>query len=162
MGGALETPGNVNEYAEANIWNDPHAAARVFAADWPVTLVGLDITEVVHCGPDDFAAMARDAPVIGGFLNRAVQFYFDFHRARHDIDGCHMHDPTAVITLTDPGLFEYRQAPVQVTLDGETAGHTSFGGDGPAVRVAMGVAAQSVLAQFLDTIGQADAALGRL
>ncbi|MDH3666825.1 MAG: nucleoside hydrolase [Paracoccaceae bacterium] len=160
MGGALETPGNVNEHAEANIWNDPDAAAKVFAADWPVTLVGLDITEVVHCGPDDFARVARNAPVIGGFLNDAVQFYFDFHRARHDIDGCHMHDPTAVITLTDPGLFEYREAPVQVTLDGETAGRTSFGGDCPAARVAMGVEAQSVLAEFLDTIGQADTALG--
>ncbi len=160
MGGAFETPGNVNEFAEANIWNDPHAAAKVFSAGWPVTLVGLDITEVVNCGPDDFAAAAREAPEIGGFLNDAVQFYFDFHRARHDIDGCHMHDPTAAITLTDPGLFEYHAAPVQVTLDGEAAGATRFGGDGPAVRVAMGVDAASVLAQFLGTIGQADAALG--
>lgn len=160
MGGALETPGNVNDHAEANIWNDPHAAAEVFAAGWPVTLVGLDITEIVNCGPADFATAAQESPVIGGFLNDAVQFYFDFHRARHDIDGCHMHDPTAVIALTDPGLFEYREAPVRVTLDGEAAGRTAFGGDGPAIRVAMGVETQSVLAQFLGTIGQADAALG--
>lgn len=161
MGGALEVPGNVNEHAEANIWNDPHAAARVFAADWPVTLVGLDITEVVNCGPADFATAASEAPAIGGFLNDAVQFYFDFHRQRHDLDGCHMHDPTAVISITDPGLFEYREAPVQVTLEGEAAGRTRFGDDGPAVQVAMRAEAPSVLAQFLGIIGGADRALGR-
>ena len=161
MGGALEVPGNVNEHAEANIWNDPHAAARVFAADWPVMLVGLDITEIVNCRPADFAAAAKEAPIIGGFLNDAVQFYFDFHRQRHDLDGCHMHDPTSVISITDPGLFEYRESPVQVMLEGEAAGCTRFGGDGPTVRVAMGVEAPSVLAQFLGTIGAADRALGR-
>jgi inosine-uridine nucleoside N-ribohydrolase len=126
MGGAVECPGNVNAESEANIWNDPHAAAAVFAADWPVTLVGLDVTEGVTCSPADFAGMARQAPVIGGFLDRSVQFYFNFHRERHDLDGCHMHDPTAVIEITDPGLFEVREAPVVVTLDGAAVGRTRF------------------------------------
>ena len=157
MGGAVECPGNVNTEAEANIWNDPHAAAAVFAADWPVTLVGLDVTEPVTCSPADFAEAARQAPVIGGFLDRAVQFYFDFHRERHDLDGCHMHDPTAVIEITDPGYFTVREAPVVVTLDGAAAGRTRFGDAGPAVRVCLGVDAAAVRAKFLDVIGKADA-----
>ena len=37
--------GERNEHAEANIWNDPDAAAEVFAVEWPLTLVGLDMTE---------------------------------------------------------------------------------------------------------------------
>ncbi len=44
MGGAALAPGNVTEVAEANIWHDPEAAAAVFAADWPLTMVGLDVT----------------------------------------------------------------------------------------------------------------------
>ena len=77
MGGAVDCPGNVTEWAEANIWHDPHAAAEVFAADWPVTLVGLDVTETVRCSPADFEHLAEASPDIGGFLNRAVQFYFE-------------------------------------------------------------------------------------
>ncbi len=162
MGGAVECPGNVNANAEANIWNDPHAAAAVFAADWSVTLVGLDVTEAVNCSPADFAGLARAAPVIGGFLDRAVQFYFNVHRERYDLDGCHMHDPTAVIEITDPGMFEVREAPVAVTLEGEAAGRTRFAaeGSGPLVRVCTGVDAQAVRARFLAVTGTADACRG--
>ncbi len=160
MGGAVACPGNVNADAEANIWNDPHAAAAVFGADWPVTLVGLDVTEAVNCTPADFKGLARTAPVIGGFLDRAVQFYFNFHRERHDIDGCHMHDPTAVIEITDPGLFEVREAPVMVTVEGEAAGRTRLGQSGPPVRVCLGADAEAVRGRFLEVVGNADACRG--
>ena len=43
MGGGIGR-GNVTDFAEANIWNDPHAANAVFAAQWPVTMIGLDVT----------------------------------------------------------------------------------------------------------------------
>ncbi|TFD26173.1 nucleoside hydrolase [Cryobacterium cryoconiti] len=44
MGGAVFAPGNAGKFAEANIAADPTAAADVFAASWPVTLVPLDAT----------------------------------------------------------------------------------------------------------------------
>src|SRR4051812_18985223 len=44
MGGAVRVPGNVTGHAEANIASDPEAAAAVFGARWPVTLVPLDVT----------------------------------------------------------------------------------------------------------------------
>ncbi len=157
MGGAVACPGNVNADAEANIWNDPHAAAAVLSAGWPVTLVGLDVTARVNCTPADFTALARTAPVIGGFLDRAVQFYFRFHRERHGLEGCHMHDPTALIKITDPGLFDVREAPVAVTLEGAAAGRTRFGAAGPAVRVCIGVDAAEVRERFLAVTGKADA-----
>ena len=112
---------------------------------------------VSHCTPADFAALARTAPVIGGFLDRAVQFYFHFHRDRHGLDGCHMHDPTAVIEITDPELFETHAAPVAVTLEGEAAGRTRFAPAGPAVSVCVDVDAAEVRARFLEVTGKADA-----
>ncbi len=162
MGGAVACPGNVNAFAEANIWNDPHAAAAVFAAEWPVTLVGLDVTERVSCSPADFAGLARTAPVIGGFLDRAVQFYIRFHRERYDLDVCHMHDPTAVISITDPGLFQICKAPVVVTLEGEEAGRTQaeLGGVTPPVRICRDADFEAVRSRFLDVVGKADACLG--
>lgn len=159
MGGAVECPGNASDAAEANIWCDPHAAAVVFTADWPVTLVGLDVTRRVLCMPADFAALARRAPVTGGFLDRAARFYFRFYRKRHGVDGCHMHDPTALVAITDPGLFETRDTPVAVTLEGETAGRTGFApeGSGPPVRVCTGIDSEAVRARFLEMTGKADA-----
>ncbi|HSF95553.1 MAG TPA: nucleoside hydrolase [Thermohalobaculum sp.] len=159
MGGAVECPGNVNADAEANIWNDPHAAAAVFAADWPVTLVGLDITERVNCSPADFAGLGRAAPVIGGFLNDAVQFYIHFHRQRHGLDGCHMHDPTAVVAITDPALFDIREAPLAVTLDGEAAGRTRAapGAPAPPVRIVLGGDLDAIRRRFLEVMATADA-----
>ena len=47
MGGTVAEPGNVSPVAEANIWNDPHAADQVFAAGWKLTMVGLDVTHRV-------------------------------------------------------------------------------------------------------------------
>jgi purine nucleosidase len=44
MGGSL-SGGNASAAAEANIHGDPEAAQIVFEAGWPVTMVGLDVTE---------------------------------------------------------------------------------------------------------------------
>ena len=159
MGGAVERPGNVTAHAEANIWSDPHAAAAVLAAGWPVTLVGLDVTQRVICAPADFTGLARAAPVVGGFLEKAARFYFRFHRERHGLDGCHMHDPTAVIAITDPGLFRIREAPVEVTVNGEEAGRTRAapGAAAPPVRVCIDAEVDRVRRRFLDVVATADA-----
>jgi inosine-uridine nucleoside N-ribohydrolase len=62
MGGAVACRGNVTEWAEANIWHDPDAAAEVLSARWPATLVGLDVTERTRCGPVDFARWPTRRP----------------------------------------------------------------------------------------------------
>ncbi|MEM1161635.1 MAG: nucleoside hydrolase [Pseudomonadota bacterium] len=159
MGGAVEANGNVTRWAEANIWNDPHAAAEVFAADWPITLVGLDVTETVRCSPGDFAGLAAASPVIGGFLNDAVQFYFQFHREKDVFDGCFMHDPSAVLAVSDPDFFQVREVPIRVVTEGEQIARTAADPDAGTrpVRVCLGVDAPGVRTRFLDIVSEADA-----
>ncbi|MCP5074496.1 MAG: nucleoside hydrolase [Rhodobacteraceae bacterium] len=153
MGGGLER-GNVTGFAEANIWNDPHAADAVFAADWDITMVGLDVTNQVVCDDADFARIAGAAPTLGGFLNRVVQFYLQFYEQRYGIPGCQMHDPTAVIAITHPELFIIETHALEVIVDGAQVGQTVRSAQAarrPA-KVCMGVDAERVKELFLSTI----------
>ena len=148
MGGAARCTGNVNEYAEANMWQDPHAAAKVFAADWPMTLVGLDVTERTICTPADLDIMRAPSPRCGAFMTHAAEFYFKFHKESEGIDGCHLHDPSAVIAALDMSAFETASAPLAVTLDGEKAGMTRETEAGPPIDICVGVDSAAVMARF--------------
>ena len=161
MGGSAAWHGNVTACAEANIWNDPHAADAIFAADWDVTMVGLDVTEKTQCVPADFEAIAAQSPVIGGFLNEATGFYFDFHEAKTGTRSCFMHDPSAIMAITDPELFGFENTPISVVCEGEEIGRTVTGADGrrPS-RVAMEVDSDAARRVFLEITGRADAAAG--
>ena len=59
MGGAVYVRGNVTSFAEANFWNDPHAAEKVLAADWEIDLIGLDVTSTIQFPPNVFWREAR-------------------------------------------------------------------------------------------------------
>ena len=159
MGGAIGVRGNVTEWAEANVWHDPHAAAEVLAADWPVTMVGLDVTERTRCGPMDFARIADHSPVIGGFLDRAVQFYFAWHRRKGVEDGCFLHDPSAVLAVAEPALFSVHRVPVRVVTEGDQIGRTVTdpGAGTPPVRVCTGVDTEALHERFLSVLLTADA-----
>jgi inosine-uridine nucleoside N-ribohydrolase len=157
MGGSAARHGNVTDCAEANIWNDPDAADRVFAADWDVTMVGLDVTEKTRCGPRDFSAIAAQAPVIGGFLSAATEFYFDFHEAKLGERICFMHDPSAILAITDPHLFGFEAMPISVICDGAEIGRTIAGGVGRRdVSVAMQVDSGAARARFMEVVATAD------
>jgi len=126
MGGAADAPGNVTEVAEANIWCDPEAAAAVFAAEWPLTMVGLDVT--MRTTLDDSHRARLDAGgSIGQYVSRILDFYFDFFAAAAfgERRSC-MHDALAVAVAAGtlvPDLAPTVNAYV-VTGDGPTRGQT--------------------------------------
>lgn len=158
MGGAGFVPGNVTDYAEANIWNDPHAADVVFGADWEVVMIGLDVTTQVMCYPDEYQAVADESGAIGQFINDISAFYARFYATIYEETLCVLHDPCAVIAITDPGLFEYRKIPVRVICDGEAIGQTVP--DASVLRheakIAIGVDVEKVKAHYLSLSKAAD------
>ncbi len=158
MGGSFAYHGNVTNYAEANIWNDPDAADRVFAADWDVTMVGLDVTERTQCTPDDFAFLSSRSPHIGGFLNEASNFYFDFHQSKTGIRSCFMHDPSAILAITDAHLFGFEMVSMAVVCQGEEIGRTRLykEQDRRPVKVAMSVDNLAAREKFLGLVANAD------
>jgi purine nucleosidase len=100
MGGAALAPGNISPVAEANIGNDPEAAAEVFKAAWTVTMVPLDVTmQNLLEEPDRLALLASDRPVartIGKMLER----YFAFYATQFGRPCCALHDPLAIAIAT--------------------------------------------------------------
>lgn len=154
MGGSLDAGGNVTASSEANIWQDPHAADAVFAAGWDVTMVGLDVTHQIKCSPEDFAGLVRPAPVLGGFLNQAAQFYFEFHHRVDGFNGCYMHDPSAVISIVRPDLFAVEHEPLSVIVEGEEIGRTvrAAVSGRPATAVCKQTDVDAVRNLFLETI----------
>ncbi|MFE4198413.1 nucleoside hydrolase [Paenarthrobacter sp. NPDC056912] len=126
MGGAALAPGNITPVAEANIANDPEAAAEVLAADWTVTLVPLDVTMTnVLEESHRQELLATDNPVSQA-LGEMLGYYFGFYV---DIFGraCSaMHDPlAAAIAVQGVELAVAPTVRVQVdTTDGPGRGQT--------------------------------------
>lgn len=164
MGGTVDEPGNVSPVAEANIWNDPHAADVVFTAGFKLTMVGLDVTHRVVTELRLFKAFAEHhRHVATDTLHHAVEFYSIFYTGLHKhmagAPGCFAHDLLAFIYLVQPGLFRVKTGPVRVAIEGLAQGQTIFnrrkhapyphpgwGSDIPDTQVCMQVDAAGCLA----------------
>lgn len=127
MGGAFGVNGhrgNVTPYAEANIHDDPEAADRVFTADWPLVIIGLDVTQQSVFSGAYLDALRDDAGEPGRFIWDVSRYYLRFYSSRIGMDGCHVHDPSAIAYVIDPALFTLRDGPVRVVTEGPAIGHT--------------------------------------
>lgn len=126
MGGSVLHAGNVSPLAEANVHNDPHAAALVFRAEWPITMAGLDVTEAVQMNAAYFDELAAGGNRFGGFIRRIVAFYQQFHVDWYGMpDGeVHTHDPSAIAYLIDPSIYVGQYWPVTVPTEGPAIGAT--------------------------------------
>lgn len=126
MGGAFSFKGpngNVSPVAEANIIGDPLAADIIFGAEWKVTAISLDVTRETLFSPEEFVSFAKSGDRALQFVAEATDLYIDFHRS-FNVEGCYIHDSSAVIFAIEPSLFTLRHGPVRVICDGIAIGQT--------------------------------------
>lgn len=127
MGGAY-IRGNRTPAAEFNMFADPEAAAIVFGAGWPLTMVGLELThQAIATSQVTERIRALDTDV-SRMVTALLGFYGASYR-RSGIpgadDGPPVHDPCAVARVARPDLMAVRDAFVAVETRGEwTAGMT--------------------------------------
>lgn len=127
MGGAFgenDHRGNVTPFAEANIHDDPHAADKVFTASWPVTVIGLDVTEESFFTAQYLDDLRGDAGEAGQFIWDVSRYYLKFYSEKVGMEGCHVHDPSAIAYVIQPSLFECRSGAIRVVTDGPAEGMT--------------------------------------
>lgn len=112
MGGARRE-GNMTPAAEFNIWADPEAAARVFGAGIPLTLLPLDITHQALLTEAELHRMAGSGKV-GSALAEMVAFYE--HRHLHDYGDSFapLHDVLAVLPLVAESAITFEDAEISV------------------------------------------------
>jgi purine nucleosidase len=118
MGGAALVPGNVTPVAEANIHNDVLAAARVLDAEWPVTVVGLDVTMEARFEQRHLDALL-DGPPLARALGAMLGTYFQYYTPVLGRPSCALHDPLAAAIAL--GAVEPTLAPV-VPMEVDTTG----------------------------------------
>lgn len=170
MGGTVLEPGNVSPVAEANIWNDPHAADQVFSAGWKLTMVGLDVTHRVILPLVLLRRIAHHhRHRATDTLHHAVGFYANFYSGLYPhvaaIHGCFGHDVLAFIYLVNPELFTLACGHIRVDTEGLTQGQTVMkhrdfadypdaGGEAhlPLTQVCMQVDARACLDVFESTL----------
>ena len=126
MGGACLSPGNVTPAAEANIYNDPEAAAVAFAAEWDAALVPLDVTMAHTLEEDDQRALAASDDPLAQVLATLLDHYMEFYRPIFGRRTCALHDPlAAVIAAGEIGLTSAPRVPLEVdTTHGPSRGAT--------------------------------------
>jgi purine nucleosidase len=124
MGGAY-TRGNSTPAAEFNVFVDPEAAAIVFGAGWPLTMIGLEVTKLALATED---VMSR-IDALDTRVSRAVAGMLRFYAAqlRREVGAMAppVHDPCVVARVANPDLVTCREARVDVELSGRfTTGMT--------------------------------------
>ncbi len=131
MGGAAGLAGelgNATTVAEANAINDPHATSALFRYEWPVTMVGLDVTYTSDASMDEayLRGLAKEAGEAGAFIERINRFYAGFYQRARGVRTTFQHDSIAVAYAIAPELFKTRRGKVSVITEGVARGQTIF------------------------------------
>lgn len=123
MGGSIGG-GNATAVAEANIFNDPEAARAVFEAGWPLTMVGLNVTERTLFRRAHLTQLARGKGPQARFAAAVLAFLVNLAEKLGG-EGTPTHDPLAVAAAIDRTLITTRDMRVEIETRGEfTRGET--------------------------------------
>ena len=118
MGGGYHV-GNWSAVAEFNIKVDPEAAHIVFNEDWPITMVGLDLTHQALCTPEVQRRIEGVGTDLAMFVSGLMDFFRKTYQDNQDFIDPPVHDPCTIAYLIDPSVVATRRCPVDVEIHGE-------------------------------------------
>ena len=160
MGGSAFAGGNKSAAAEANLYNDPQAAALVFSAGWPIVMAGWDVNNRFHMNQaylDQLCALDNPATAFIKAIYPCLQAAVKLPEQAIDVP-----DLLPVSYLVNPALFTAKRYPVYVETEGRSAGMTvvdqrSYSLNGtvdPLVDILLEVDAERLRALFLERLSQ--------
>jgi inosine-uridine nucleoside N-ribohydrolase len=110
MGGTFRTPGNINAYAEFNIYQDPAAFYAFLQWGLKTYVVGLDLTEALEFLLDEFV---YSSTALGETVKHCIEFYSRFHQQVDGFNGIYCHD--LIATALFMGQIPFETEPIKVT-----------------------------------------------
>ena len=119
MAGSI-SGGNVNGAAEFNVFCDPDAADLVFRAGWPVTMVGLDVTEITLISSAQVDEIERSGGAEAKFAAAVARFQVGLYQGT-GFGGGAIHDALAVGVAIDPTFVKLREMRIDVETEGRIA-----------------------------------------
>jgi purine nucleosidase len=125
---------------EHNIRCDVTAANRGFACGISSVFVGLDVTTTVWFDETDLTEATRSGSELASLVDGQVREWWRFTGK----DGNHPHDPLAVLSMIEPGLFMFEKASWAVVEDGEDLGAVRLHDEGSGVTYAREVNTDAV------------------
>lgn len=124
MGGALTVPGNVSDWSEANINQDPDAADYV-VKHINTTMIGLDVTLQTLLTTKETAKWRELGTERGKFLADITDYYIKAYEVTAPgLGGCGLHDPLAVGVAINPDLVECLPINLMVETEPPLRGRT--------------------------------------
>ncbi len=127
MGGTVQGAGNITPAAEFNIYCDPEAARVVFRSHLTKTLIPLDVTNRVVLTYDLFDQFPDETGKVGAFLRTILPPAFRAYRRQFGVEGTHVHDSVALMSVVNPDLFITEEMAGDVETMGDlTMGATVF------------------------------------
>jgi inosine-uridine nucleoside N-ribohydrolase len=163
MAGAATVPGNITPSAEFNVWADPEAAAVVFEAGLPLTMVGLDVCERTHLGLETVLQIGQGKSELARFVAEAVTPWMELRRKISGEADLHLYDSLAVATALRPDFVRCEDAYVAIEVEGrhtqgETVAHLgmllALARRDPNARVALEVDAEAFESFFEERVIQ--------
>lgn len=118
MGGGYHV-GNCSAVAEFNIKTDPEAAHVVFNENWPITMIGLDLTHQALCTCEVQQKIDAVNTPISEFASNLMDFFRKAYQNNQDFVDPPVHDPCAIAYLIDGNVVNTRRCPLDVEISGK-------------------------------------------
>lgn len=160
MGGSA-TMGNHSQYAEFNIWVDPHAMDILLKSGIPITMVGLNVTTKAYLTNEEYRDLGNYDTRVSPLVKSIAEFTIEAHEKSVVVDRKNrnlLHDALAISELIDSDLM--KKEPYYVVC--ETRGINTFGqtivdytgrlGRKPNVDVAMDVEREKFVRIIRDAV----------
>ena len=119
MGGGYFEGGNITPAAEFNIYVDPEAAAEVFAAGIPITMMPLDVTHKALTTTVRTDAIRATGTRTAIAVAEMLVFFERFDEEKYGRDGGPLHDPCTVAWMLRPEMFSGRHCNVEIETRSE-------------------------------------------
>ncbi|MGI9470613.1 MAG: nucleoside hydrolase [Rubripirellula sp.] len=126
-GGSVRQPGNASPIAERNMFYDPNSASEVFASATTKSLIPLDVTEEIQFGVELLEQLPSKFTRAGAILHKILPFTFRMAHQHLGRELIPLYDPTTLMAVLEPELFEWSNMAGKVERRGElTRGTTVF------------------------------------